>query len=236
MSGCLYLLILFFVAGASGSAMAAEDPYASQREAMVQQHIVDRGIHDPAVLAAMNRVPRHMFVPEKIRYLSYEDHPLPIGDGQTISQPYIVALMTESLRLRGSEKVLEVGTGSGYQAAVLAEIVPEVFSIEIIPALAESAHSKLREAGYKNVHVRKGDGYRGWPEHAPFDAIIVTAAPDHVPQPLVDQLADGGRLVIPVADTYPQRLILLKKKDGKVTEELISGVMFVPMTGEAEGR
>jgi protein-L-isoaspartate(D-aspartate) O-methyltransferase len=164
---------------------------------------------------------------------AYEDSPLPIGENQTISQPYIVALMTELLGLKGGEKVLEIGTGSGYQAAVLAEIAKEVYTIEIIKYLADSADERLHRLGYKNVTVKYGDGYQGWEEHAPFDGIIVTAAPDHIPQPLVDQLKIGGRMVIPVGDTF-QELKLIVKKDKNITEKNIVPVRFVPMTGEAQ--
>jgi protein-L-isoaspartate(D-aspartate) O-methyltransferase len=164
---------------------------------MIEHDLSARGIRDPRVLAAMGRVPRERFVPPEELGRAYGDHPLPIGHGQTISQPYIVAFMTEQLRLRGDEKVLEIGTGSGYQAAVLAECAAEVYTIEIVAELAERSGKLLRELGYDNVHARAGDGYRGWPEQAPFEAIILTAAPDHVPQPLLDQLADGGRMIRP---------------------------------------
>jgi len=167
---------------------------------------------------------------------AYADHPLLIAEGQTISQPYVVALMTESLNLSGSEKVLEIGTGSGYQAAVLAEICKEVYSIEIVKPLADEAGQRLKELGYKNITVRHGDGYRGWPEKAPFDVIIVAAAPDHVPQPLIDQLAPGGKLVLPVGRWYQQLTVIEKDKEGKVHRKPNIAVMFVPMTGEAEKR
>jgi protein-L-isoaspartate(D-aspartate) O-methyltransferase len=211
---------------------AAVDPRGA-RERMVQTQIEARGVTDVRVLAAMRAVPRHELVPEELREHAYEDHPLPIGHGQTISQPYVVAVMSEALDLDASERVLEVGTGSGYQAAVLGHLAKEVYSIEIVEPLAVSAQADLARLGYGNVHVRHGDGYRGWPEHAPFDAIVVTAAPDHVPQPLVEQLALGGRLVIPVG-TGVQELLRITRDETGVHEERLLGVRFVPMTGEAE--
>ena len=209
------------------------DPFERLREAMVKKQIEDRGIRDPATLSAMKTVPRHEFVPERIRHAAYEDYPLPIGLDQTISQPYIVAFMTEALQLKPGEKVLEIGTGSGYQAAVLAEITPEVYSIEILCELEERARRDLDRLGYTAVRTKCGDGYQGWPEHAPFDAVIVTAAPDHVPQPLIDQLKVGGRMVIPVGSQY-QELVRLTRTEGGVERERLIGVRFVPMTGEAE--
>ena len=211
----------------------SEEAYAQARERMVQSQIVRRGVKDPLTVAAMKTVPRHRFVPESLREQAYADHPLPIGLDQTISQPYIVAFMTEALALRGGEKVLEIGTGSGYQAAVLAEIADSVFSIEILKALADRASEQLRAFGYKNVYVRCGDGYQGWPEHAPFDAIIVTAAPDHIPQPLKDQLKIGGRLIIPVGARY-QELLLITRTGKGFEEKRLLPVRFVPMTGEAQ--
>ena len=211
----------------------SEEAYAWARERMVQTQIVRRGMKDPLTIAAMKAVPRHLFVPESLRKQAYADHPLPIGLNQTISQPYIVAYMTEALALRGGEKVLEIGTGSGYQAAVLAEIADSVFSIEILKPLADRASEQLSALGYKNVHVRCGDGYQGWPEHAPFDAIIVTAAPDHIPQPLKDQLKIGGRLIIPVGARY-QELLLITRTEQRFEEKRLLPVRFVPMTGEAQ--
>jgi len=208
-------------------------PKPSGQESMVTEQIQRRGISDKLVLSAMRKVPRQEFVPDNMKSYAYEDSPLPIGENQTISQPYIVALMTELLGLKGGEKVLEIGTGSGYQAAVLAEIAKEVYTIEIIKYLADSADERLHRLGYKNVTVKYGDGYQGWEEHAPFDGIIVTAAPDHIPQPLVDQLKIGGRMVIPVGDTF-QELKLIVKKDKNITEKNIVPVRFVPMTGEAQ--
>ena len=202
---------------------------------MVQSQIVRRGVKDPLTVAAMKAVPRHRFVPESLRGQAYADHPLPIGLDQTISQPYIVAYMTEALALEGGEKVLEIGTGSGYQAAVLAEIADSVFSIEILKPLSDRASKQLSALGYKNVYVRCGDGYQGWPDHAPFDAIIVTAAPDHIPRPLKDQLKIGGRLIIPVGARY-QELLRITRTEKGFEEKRLLPVRFVPMTGEAQER
>ncbi len=209
----------------------ATDSFVAAREAMVNQQIRARGIKDPAVLAAMRDVPRHLFVPPAGRYLAYADQPLPIGTGQTISQPYIVAYMTEAAGLSPDETVLEIGTGSGYQAAVLGEIAKQVYTIEIIPELAERAQATLEDLRYTNVHVKSGNGYLGWPEHAPFDAIVVTAAPEEVPQALVDQLALGGRMVVPVGTTDQEMLIIEKTAKGVVKRRTIA-VRFVPMTGK----
>ena len=204
-----------------------------QRQMMVDEQIVRRGVKDPRVLEAMRRVPRHEFVPPEQTASAYDDYPLPIGHGQTISQPFVVAYMTEALQVAPKMKVLEIGTGSGYQAAVLADIGADVYSIEIVPELAKRAGETLARLGYSNVQVRAGDGYRGWPEAAPFDRIIVTAAPDHVPHPLVEQLAVGGRMVIPVGD-YWQRITVITKTDRGVVEQKAIDVVFVPMTGEAQ--
>ncbi|MCD6163020.1 MAG: protein-L-isoaspartate(D-aspartate) O-methyltransferase [candidate division Zixibacteria bacterium] len=208
------------------------DTYTMNRLAMVETQIKQRGISDKNVLAAMEKVPRHRFVPENVIKYAYEDEPLPIGSGQTISQPYIVALMTELLELKKHSKVLEIGTGSGYQAAVLAELCDSVYSIEIVCELADRADSILKALDY-NATVKCGDGYQGWPDHAPFEAIIVTAAPEKIPQPLLDQLAEGGRLVIPVG-SHNQELKLIRKESGKIKEMNVIPVRFVPMTGEAE--
>ncbi len=208
------------------------DLHAEAREKMVREQIAARGIKDERVLEALRKVPRHELVPETYRAWSYSDRPLPIGEDQTISQPYIVAYMTEQLQLDGDEKVLEIGTGSGYQAAVLAELSDQVYTIEIVPKLAQRATRDLRRLGYENVHVREGDGYQGWPQHAPFDAIIVTAAPGHVPQPLVDQLGVGGRMILPVGEHYQELILITRDKEGVRRSRLI-GVRFVPMTGEA---
>ncbi len=211
------------------------DIYSEERDSMVRIQIEARGVKDTLVLSAMRKVPRHFFVPQNWRDQSYSDGPLPIGEGQTISQPYIVALMTELLSLKGGEKVLEIGTGSGYQAAILAEITKEVYTIEIICSLAEKAEKSLKEMGYKNITVKCADGYQGWKEHAPFDGIIVTAAPDHIPQPLMDQLKVGGRLVIPVGEVLQELMVVIKTETGIKKMDTIP-VRFVPMTGEAEKR
>jgi protein-L-isoaspartate(D-aspartate) O-methyltransferase len=219
----------------TGSAAATDEVpvdnrrWESQRKQMVAWQIRARGIRNPEVLRAMSTVPRHRFVPYRVRQRAYEDTPLPIGAGQTISQPFIVALMSDVLKLDRSKKVLEIGTGSGYQAAVLGELAGQVYSIEIVTALGETAKSVLQQLGYTNVHVRIGDGYQGWPEQAPFDAIIVTCAPTHIPRPLQDQLAEGGRLVIPVGGRGRQELVLLAKIKGKIREHKIIPVRFVPM-------
>ena len=191
-----------------------------------------RGIINRRVLEVMGRVPRHEFVPPEVRDHAYEDRPLPIGFSQTISQPYIVAFMTQQLDPRPTDRVLEVGTGSGYQAAVLSGLVKEVCTLEIVQPLAERASADLSRLNYTNVHVRAGDGYRGWPEKAPFDAVIVTCAPESVPEPLVKQLAEGGRMIIPVGPTWDQQLILLRKEGGELEQESVLRVRFVPMTGE----
>ena len=211
-----------------------ESRFVEARRLMVEKQLRGRDITNPRVLEAIGRVPRQRLVPDDVQNMAYADHPLPIGHNQTISQPYIVALMTQVARPTPESRALEIGTGSGYQAAVLAELCKEVYSIEIVKPLADSSRRRLAQLGYTNVTIRCGDGYQGWPEHAPFDVILVTAAPDHVPQRLVDQLAIGGRLVIPVG-TYIQKLLLLEKlADGSLRREVIAPVMFVPMTGEAK--
>lgn len=215
---------------------ALTDRYARAREAMVTRDLAGRDIRDPRVLEVMGRVPREEFVPAEMRDGAYSDHPIPIGYGQTISQPYIVALMTQLVRSTPECRVLDVGTGSGYQAAILAELTAEVSSIEIVEPLAQSAAERLARLGYRNVTVRCGDGYRGWPERAPFDVIVVAAAPDHIPPALIEQLAPGGRLVIPVGQWYQELLLVEKQSDGTVHETSVVPVAFVPMTGEAERR
>ncbi len=213
------------------------DHYAKERKRMVDEQLASRDISDRRVLEIMRKVPRHLFIGPAYRDQAYEDYPLPIDEGQTISQPYIVALMTQCLGLRPGEKVLEIGTGSGYQAAVLAEITDQVYSIEIRENLAAKAGRTLRTAGYDKVQVKWGDGYFGWKEKAPFDAIIVTCAANHIPPPLLEQVKEGGRLIIPLGSTlFFQTLTVITKVDGKPRVRQISGVRFVPMIGEAEKR
>jgi len=215
----------------------AADPYVQKRQAMIENDIKGRGIKDKKVLDVMGRIPRHLFVDENLRNRAYADYPLPIGEGQTISQPYVVALMTEALRLKPADKVLEIGTGSGYQAAVLSEIVKEVYTIEIRKSLTDTAAKKLKDLGYRNVKVKYADGYFGWEEYSPFDAIIITAAANHIPPPLIKQLKEGGKLILPLGSTvYYQTLTLVTKKKGDLDVEQIAPVAFVPMTGEAERR
>ncbi len=216
---------------------AAQDQYVLKRQRMVAEDIRDRGVRDPVVLNAMAKVPRHLFVDPSYWNRAYGDHPLPIGEGQTISQPYVVALMTEALRFSWGDRVLEIGTGSGYQAAVLAEIVKEVYTIEIRKLLADKAEKTLADLGYRNVKVKYGDGYFGWEERAPFDAIIITAAANHIPAPLIKQLKEGGRLVVPLGSTiYFQTLTLATKRNGQIDVEQVCPVAFVPMTGEMQKR
>ena len=213
------------------------DAFDELRARMVERDLVARDITDVPTLRAMSVVPRHRFVPQQYWDAAYSDQPLPIGHDQTISQPYIVALMTQYLDIKHGEKVLEVGTGSGYQAAVLAELTDQVYSIEIIEALANLARVSLESLGYTTVMVKHGDGYRGWEEFAPFDKIIVTAAADHIPAPLIEQLKEGGRLIMPVGDTTRfQELTVIEKVDGNLKTSQVSGVRFVPLTGEAEGQ
>lgn len=214
----------------------APDDFADRRARMVEEQIRARGIQRPEVLSAMAEVPRHLFVPERIREQAYDDTALPIDAGQTISQPYMVALMTELLELSGDEKVLEIGTGSGYHSAVLSRVADEVYSIEIIDSLGHRAATRLRYLGYPNVRVRVGDGYAGWPEEEPFDAIILTAAPPRLPEPLFEQLRVGGRMVVPVGDFLQDLLLIVKNRDGTRTSKRIAPVRFVPMTGEVQER
>lgn len=240
MKKCLLLLACLLIAceAVSGDSVGPtgksdEEQFDKLRVEMVETQIKARGIKDPLVLSAMLKVKRHLFVPEHYRSQAYGDFPLPIGEEQTISQPYIVALMTELLQLKGREKVLEIGTGSGYQAAILAEIASEVYTIEIIESLGRRAEARLKQMGYKNIHVIIGDGYKGLPEKAPFDGIVVTAAPPAVPPPLIEQLNMNARLVIPVGEHYQVLKVITKTKEG-IKEESIIPVRFVPMTGEAQ--
>ncbi len=227
------LLLGGLLGGGCPSPGGDPDPTARAREAMVSSQIAARGVKDPRVLRAMGTIPRHLFVPEGLRSEAYEDHPVPIGSGQTISQPYVVAFMTEQLQLTGKEKVLEIGTGSGYQTAVLAELAARVYSVEIRSELADRARARLASLGFKNVEIRAADGYRGWPEEAPFDAILVTAAPERIPPPLLSQLAVGGRMVIPVGGFY-QELKVIERTPNGYTERSVLPVRFVPFVGEAE--
>jgi protein-L-isoaspartate(D-aspartate) O-methyltransferase len=224
-----YVLLAAMAATGCGQQVPSAADFAAQRQRMVDQQLKPRGIKDERVLTAMAKVPREEFVPPDERGDAYEDGPLPIGYDQTISQPYIVAFMTEQLQPRPGDRVLEVGTGSGYQAAILAELVADVYTIEIVEPLAKTAEATLDHLGCKNVHLKVGDGYRGWLEEAPFDAVIVTCAPDKVPQPLIDQLKDGGRMVIPVGERFAQQLYLLEKKNGQLKESATLPVRFVPM-------
>jgi protein-L-isoaspartate(D-aspartate) O-methyltransferase len=210
--------------------------FAAEGKRMIQEQLLGKGrdITNARVLAVMEKVPRHEFVPAELRSRAYEDRPLPIGYDQTISQPYIVAFMTEQLEPRPTDRVLEIGTGSGYQAAVLAQLVAEVYTIEIIEPLAQRAEADLKRLGYTNVYVRAGDGCQGWPEAAPFDAIIVTCAPEKVPPPLVEQLRDGGRMIIPVGPMGDQELVLLRKQGEQLKKHAVLPVRFVPMTGGAQ--
>ena len=212
------------------------DDTREDREEMVATQMANRDVKDPRVLSAMRKVPRHMFMPQAVRNQAYQDHPVPIGEGQTISQPYIVALMTQTLDLEPTDRVLEIGTGSGYQAAVLAEVVAEVYSIEIKERLHESSSRALDEQGYGKVVTKHDDGYFGWKKYAPFDAIMITAAVNHVPPPLVDQLEDGGRLILPLGEPHGvQQLVLVTRTGETYSLEHILGVIFVPMTGKALG-
>ena len=221
---------VLFAGGCQGPA----DPMQKKRNDMVERQIAARGIRDPRVLEAMRTVPRHLFVPPAEEASAYDDRPLPIGSGQTISQPYVVAFMAEQLRLTGKEKVLEIGTGSGYSTAILASLAARVYSIEIRPELAHEAKERLAKLGVKNVELKAADGYRGWPEEAPFDAILVTAAPERIPPPLLEQLAPEGRMVIPVGAFY-QELKVIKRQGGGYSEKSVLPVRFVPFVGEAEG-
>jgi protein-L-isoaspartate(D-aspartate) O-methyltransferase len=234
-SSLMPLLALFLPALTMCTSPEAGDQgdAAAERRRMVEQQLRSRDIKDLRVLAAMEKVPRHLFVPENVRAQAYGDHPLPIGHGQTISQPYIVAFMTEALDVRPEHRVLEIGTGSGYQAAILGELAGEVYTMEIIEPLAQSARETLERLGYKNVHVRAGNGYEGWPEHAPYDRIMVTAAPEEVPPALVEQLKMGGLMAIPVGSYFQELRILRRTETGTETLRTLP-VRFVPMTGKKE--
>ncbi len=222
------LAIVFIISFAQ--LLFATGLYQDQRKAMVKTQIANRGVSDPATLAAMTAVERHRFVPEKYQGQSYDDRPLPIGYGQTISQPYIVAYMTEIIQPKAQHSVLEIGTGSGYQAAVLSRIVKQVYTIEIIPELGHPATKRLNELGYKNITVKVADGYYGWEEHAPFDAIVVTAAAEYIPPPLIQQLKDGGKMIIPVGSPFlVQTLMLIEKNGDEVTTKSLMSVRFVPL-------
>ncbi len=229
------MALLLFCLAQPSLAQAPGDAYAQLRQAMVRTQIQARGVTDPRVLEALREVPRHLFVPWPWRALAYTDGPLPIGHGQTISQPLVVALMTEALKLRGQERVLEIGTGSGYQAAVLSLLAAEVYSIEIVPELAREAEQRLRLLGYSKVRVRAGDGYQGWPEAAPFAAIVVTAAPESLPPRLLEQLAPGGRMALPVGPAGGDQSLTLVEKDaeGRIKTTVLEPVRFVPMVKEA---
>jgi len=224
-------IVLALLCAPEPSAAGGVSDYAADRAEMVVQQIADRGVRDTRVLSAMRKVPRHEFVPDAEKRHAYRDMPLPIGEGQTISQPYIVALMTELARPEKSHRVLEIGTGSGYQAAVLAELVEHVYTIEIEPSLAQRAAEVLQKLGHENVTVRAGDGYAGWAEHAPYDIIMVTAAPDHIPQPLIDQLKPGGVMVVPVGPRFATQELRVLEKDaaGKVISTSVTPVRFVPL-------
>jgi protein-L-isoaspartate(D-aspartate) O-methyltransferase len=238
-AGFIFLPLLFFVSAGLPGLLAEgqnrEDDFARSRREMVERDLRRRGIKDPRVLEAMSLVPRHLFVSERQRPLAYEDRPLPIGEHQTISQPYVVALMSELLELKGSERVLEVGTGSGYQAAVLSHLAREVYTIEIIPSLAERAKETLARLGYGNVWVKVGDGFFGWEEKGPYDAILVTASAERIPEPLWHQLREEGRLVMPLgSERQGQRLVRARKMGSKQHVEYITGVIFVPLTGAVQ--
>jgi len=233
----LIILLMFGLGCNAGNKKTSDDvppsPFFSERKKMVDNQIIRRGIKTKRITDAFLKVERHLFVPEQYIPNAYEDRPLPIGEGQTISQPYVVAYMTDILDLKKIDKVLEIGTGSGYQAAILGELCDSMFTIEIIASLGTKAETILSHLGYANVQVKIGDGYQGWQEHAPYDAIIVTCAPSHIPEPLQDQLKEGGKMIIPVGEAYDQNLIFLRKKDNKLIEENVFPVLFVPMIDEA---
>jgi len=233
----LLLLVCFLFAGCSGADGSEESKFTADRKRMIVREIAGRDITDPAVLKAMGEVPRHLFVDPVFRSFAYADRPLPIRKNQSISQPYIVALMTQLARLKPSDSVLEIGTGSGYQAAVLGEIVRKVYGIEIIPELAFNAIQRLKELEYVNVRVKQGDGFKGWPAYAPFDAILITASAPEIPQPLIEQLKVGGRMVLPLESKHGvQNLVVMTKTEKGLEKKFVTGVAFVPMTGEVRNR
>jgi len=239
-SRALIVLLLALTLMSAGSVRAqdqktaeAADPTAAARNRMVQRHLVERGIKNPRVLDAFRTVPRHKFLPPKTRRQAYDDESIPIGEGQTITPPYDVAFMTEVLDPKATDTVYEVGTGSGYQSAILSRLVKDVYSVEIHAPLSERATAVHKELGYTNIHTRVGDGYEGWPDAAPFDAIIVTCAPHRIPKPLLDQLKEGGRMVIPLGDRFTQSVHLVIKQDGKLIDKELKPTLFVPMTGKA---
>ncbi len=238
---CTIVMCCSMVAYAGQNINLMKEPVANSNDLrfhelkmnMIQNQIIARGIHHPQVIEAFKNVDRHLYVPGHLRHMAYEDRPLPIGEGQTISQPYIVAFMTQALDPKKTDRVLEIGTGSGYQAAILAEIVHHVYTIEIIESLGRQAREVLNSAGYGNIDVMIGDGYKGWPEHAPFDAIMVTCAPTDIPAPLKEQLAEGGTMIIPVGQPWDQKLVLLEKREGKLIQKESLPVRFVPMVDES---
>jgi protein-L-isoaspartate(D-aspartate) O-methyltransferase len=237
---CSAVLLFIFILGCNinnqqNPGDATAPPYYSERKQMVELQIMGRGVKDKQIIEAFLEVERHRFVPKRIANYAYEDRPLPIGEGQTISQPYIVAYMTQVLKLSKTDKVLEIGTGSGYQAAILGELSDHVFTIEINETLGARADKLLKDLGYNNVRVKIGDGYKGWKEHAPYDAIIVTCSPSHVPEPLKEQLKEGGRMIIPVGEAYNQKLVYIQKIDNELKQQNEFPVLFVPMVDQ-EGR
>jgi protein-L-isoaspartate(D-aspartate) O-methyltransferase len=232
-----YWICALFLSPATGQEVdkpPTADPYTAARARMVTRHLEERGIKDPKVLDAFRTVPRHRFVPDSFQRLAYEDESIPIGEGQTITATFDVAFMTEILRPKPTDKVYEVGTGSGYQASILGQVAGEVYSVEIHKPLGDRAAKVIQELGYTNIHTRVGDGYAGWPEAAPFDKIIVTCAPEHIPAPLIEQLKEGGRIVIPIGSRFDQKVHVYDKIDGKLVGKAVRPTIFVPMTGKAQ--